>query len=304
MAGHQPWGRVKQRCGGQSTRRPSPARMADVFVSANRRKVSSGKQDEDFRPNHSPVLKCGVREPYQHHANHGPNRRSFEASSDMAPALQISTDLRGGEMHALSRAAILSRYRRYRDIRTDIQTTVLENIPHSRFLECARRIGLSDGKLLFTNNQVELTLAFDLALYTANPGRTRAIDRCARKRLETSGPDETLVLKGLQASRFSIFRVIRRCEPAGVLLEDLMRGGVISHRLASNPQAERRLARTCGSRGRSKTVTPATPLEQGSRPAPTFPAVFERSGQWHVFALGWLCKAQDRRRASVRPDCL
>jgi hypothetical protein len=146
----------------------------------------------------------------------------------MAPALQISTDLRGGEMHALSRAAILSRYRRYRDIRTDIQTTVLENIPHSRFLECARRIGLSDGKLLFTNNQVELTLAFDLALYTANPGRTRAIDRCARKRLETSGPDETLVLKGLQASRFSIFRVIRRCEPAGVLLEDLMRGGVIS----------------------------------------------------------------------------
>jgi hypothetical protein len=146
----------------------------------------------------------------------------------MAPALQISTDLRGGEMHALSRAAILSRYRRYRDIRTDIQTTVLENIPHSRFLECARRIGLSDGKLLFTNNQVELTLAFDLALYTANPGRTRAIDRCARKRLETSGPDETLVLKGLQASRFSIFRVIRRCDPAGVLLEDLMRGGVIS----------------------------------------------------------------------------
>ncbi len=146
----------------------------------------------------------------------------------MAPALQISTDLRGGEMHALSRAAILSRYRPYRDIRTDIQTTVLENIPHSRFLECARRIGLSDGKLLFTNNQVELTLAFDLSLYTANPGRTRAIDRCARKRLETSGPDETLVLKGLQASRFSIFRVIRRCEPAGVLLEDLMRGGVIS----------------------------------------------------------------------------
>ena len=146
----------------------------------------------------------------------------------MAPALQISTDLRGGEMHALSRAAILSHYRRYRDIRTDIQTTVLENIPHSRFLECARRIGLSDGKLLFTNNQVELTLAFDLALYTANPGRTRAIDRCARKRLETSGPDETLVLKGLQASRFSIFRVIRRCDPAGVLLEDLMRGGVIS----------------------------------------------------------------------------
>jgi hypothetical protein len=45
--------------------------------------------------------------------------------------------------------------------------------------------------------------------------------------LKVSAPDEALVLQGLQASRFSIFRVIGRCEPAGVLLEDLMRGGTI-----------------------------------------------------------------------------
>ena len=127
----------------------------------------------------------------------------------MAPA-QASLQLRGGEMHALSRAAILSRYRRYRDLRMDIQTAALESIPHSSFLAHAKRIGLSDGKVLFTDDIVEL------------------IDRCARRRLETSGPDETLVLQGLQASRFSIFRTIGGCEPAGVLLEDLMRGGAIS----------------------------------------------------------------------------
>jgi len=146
----------------------------------------------------------------------------------MAPASQASLQLRGGEMHALSRAAILSRYRRYRDLRMDIQTAALESIPHSSFLAHAKRIGLSDGKVLFTDDIVELSLAFDLAVYTASAGRTRAIDRCARRRLETSGPDETLVLQGLQASRFSIFRTIGGCEPAGVLLEDLMRGGAIS----------------------------------------------------------------------------
>jgi len=145
----------------------------------------------------------------------------------MAPA-QASLQLRGGEMHALSRAAILSRYRRYRDLRTDIQTAALESIPHSSFLAHAKRIGLSDGKVLFTDDIVELSLAFDLAVYTASAGRTRAIDRCARRRLETSGPDETLVLQGLQASRFSIFRTIGGCESAGMLLEDLMRGGAIS----------------------------------------------------------------------------
>jgi hypothetical protein len=146
----------------------------------------------------------------------------------MAPALQASMELHGGEMHASSRADILSRYRRYRDLRKDIQTAALDNVPHSRFLDYAKRIGLSDGKVLFTDDTVELTLVFDLALYTAQAGRTRAIDRCARRRLRDSKPDEALVLQGLQASRFSIFRMIGRCEPTGVLLEDLMRGGMIS----------------------------------------------------------------------------
>jgi hypothetical protein len=120
----------------------------------------------------------------------------------MASALQASMAFCGGEMHALSRDAILNRYRRYRDIRMDIQTTVLESIPHSSFLAHGKRIGLSDGKVLFTDDAVELTLAFDLALYTAPAGRTRAIDRCARRRLKDSKPDEALVLRGLQASDF------------------------------------------------------------------------------------------------------
>ena len=143
----------------------------------------------------------------------------------MALALQASMELHGGEMHAFNRAGILSRYRRYSVLRKDIQSTAPENIPDSRFLAHAKRIGLSDGKVLFTDDDIELTLVFDLALYTAEAGRTRAIDRCARKRLTVSKPDEALVLQGLQASRFSIFRTIGRCEPAGVLLEDLMRGG-------------------------------------------------------------------------------
>lgn len=136
-------------------------------------------------------------------------------------------ELHGGEMHALSRAGILGRYRRYRDIRTDIQTSALRDISHSRFLSHAKRIGLSDGKVLFTDNQVELTLAFDLALYTAKIGRTPAIDLSARRRMTVATPDEALVLRALQASRFSIFQTVGRCEPAGVLFEDLIRGGTI-----------------------------------------------------------------------------
>jgi hypothetical protein len=147
-------------------------------------------------------------------------------AANMAQALQVSMDLHGGEMHASSRVAILGRYRRYSDLRKDIQSAALGNVSESSFLAHAKRIGLSDGKVLFADES-ELTLVYDLALYAAQPGRTRAIDRCARKRLTAAQPDEALVLRGLQASRFSIFRVIGRCEPAGVQLEDLMRGGTI-----------------------------------------------------------------------------
>jgi hypothetical protein len=145
----------------------------------------------------------------------------------MAQALQTSMEFHGGEMHASSRVAILGRYRRYSDLRKEIQSAALENVSGSSFLAHAKRIGLSDGSVVFADDDSEMALVCDLALYTAQPGRTRAIERCARKRLKASQPDEAVVLQALLASRFSIFRVIGRCEPAGVLLEDLLRGGTI-----------------------------------------------------------------------------
>lgn len=140
----------------------------------------------------------------------------------MDSALQSALDV-FGKMHAPNRADVLSRYRLYSDMRSDLQTAALKNVPQSSILGHAKRIGLSDGKVLFTDDQIELTLVFDLAVYTAKPGRTRAIDRLARRRLATAAPTEALVLSGLCESRFSLFRVIEKPEPVGILLEDLLR---------------------------------------------------------------------------------
>jgi hypothetical protein len=191
-------------------------------------KIGGGKTGGQFRPNHHPTLKISDACLTQHgrHRTDVPAEASKRAAN-MAQALQVSMDLHGGEMHASSRVAILGRYRRYSDLRKDIQSAALENVSESSFLAHAKRIGLSDGRVVFADDDSEVALVYDLALYTAQPGRTRAIDRCARKRLTAAQPDEALVLQALQASRFSIFRVIGRGEPAGVLLEDLMRGGTI-----------------------------------------------------------------------------
>jgi hypothetical protein len=112
-------------------------------------------------------------------------------------------------------------------MRKDIQSAALRLVSRSAFLGHARRIGLSDGKVLTTDNDAELTLACDLAVYTAPAGRTRAIDRCVRSRVVSDDPDEALLLEGLSASRFSVFRAVGPRKPAGIRLEDLMRGGEV-----------------------------------------------------------------------------
>lgn len=128
---------------------------------------------------------------------------------------------------APSRGDIVARYRRWRGLRKDNQSAALGHVSRSALLGHAKRIGLSGGKVFTTDSDAELTLAYDLAVYTARAGRPRAIDRCARSRRNGQDPDEALLLEALCASRFSVFRAVGRRQPVGVRLEDLMRGGEV-----------------------------------------------------------------------------
>ncbi len=130
-------------------------------------------------------------------------------------------------MQSLNRDDVLRRYRRWRELRTEIQTAALKNMSHAAFLRGAKRIGLADGNTVIANSEAELSLAYDLALYSVGAGTTRAIDRCARTRPKNGDPDEALVLQALCAARFSVFRVIEKNEIVGVLLKDLLRGGEV-----------------------------------------------------------------------------
>src|SRR3954462_11671960 len=126
-------------------------------------------------------------------------------------------------MAARDREEILTRYRRLREISTRHLSEALRFIPRSVLLEQARRLGLTAGKMLVADSMDELTLAFDLCLYTAAPGRSRGIDRYARSAGVAPGSDEELMLQALCQARFSVFRVERPHETAGLLVRDLMR---------------------------------------------------------------------------------
>jgi hypothetical protein len=123
----------------------------------------------------------------------------------------------------MSREEILTRYRRLREINTRHQSEAVGFVPGSALLEQARRIGLAVSKSLVAQSMDELTLAFDLSLYTAPPGRSRGIDRYARSAGVVPGSDEDVMLQAMRQARFSLWQVEHRHEIVGLVLQDLMR---------------------------------------------------------------------------------
>src|SRR5687768_1672818 len=126
-------------------------------------------------------------------------------------------------MTAMSREEVLTRYRRLREISKRHQTEAVRHVHHSALLDQARRIGLAVGKTLVAESMDELTLAFDLALYTAPPGRSRGIERYARSAAVPAGSDDEVVLQAMRQVRFSVWQVERRHEAVGLVVQDLMR---------------------------------------------------------------------------------
>jgi hypothetical protein len=123
----------------------------------------------------------------------------------------------------MTRDEILARYRHLRAISTRHHTEVLNFLSRRAILDHARRLGLAEGKALIADSMDELTLAFDLAIYTAKEGQSRAIDRYAKAARLAPGSDEAAILAAMCWSRFSIWRVERPHAVAGLIVRDLLR---------------------------------------------------------------------------------
>lgn len=123
----------------------------------------------------------------------------------------------------MTRREVLTRYRRLREISKLHHSKVLDFLPGRAILQQARRLGIAEGGTIVLDHMDELTLAFDLAIYTAPIGRTRAIERYARSASRALGPEEAAVLEAMCGARFSIVIVQQRHPLAGLLVRDTLR---------------------------------------------------------------------------------
>jgi hypothetical protein len=123
----------------------------------------------------------------------------------------------------MTREEILDRYRRLRAISTRHHSAALKFLSRATILEQAKRLGLTIGGMLTAENGEEMTLAFDLSLYTAKEGRSRALDRYARAARLAPGSDDARMLDAMRDARFSIWRLERRHDTAGLIVIDVLR---------------------------------------------------------------------------------
>ena len=118
---------------------------------------------------------------------------------------------------------IMDRYHCLRAVSTRHHSGALGCLSRQAILERAKHLGLAYGQTLVAESEEEMTLLFDLAIYTAKRGRSRAIDRYAKSVMLQPGSDEALTLDAMCQARFSLWRIERRHETAGVIVADLLR---------------------------------------------------------------------------------
>jgi hypothetical protein len=135
-----------------------------------------------------------------------------------------------------SRTEVLARYRHLRAISRRLQREAVNFLSHEAVSLYARRLCLPLGRTPVLNSADgqkyafeqldpvdDLTYALDLALHTAPPRRTRAIDRYARTARVAPDSDDALMLAAMRNSTFLVIRVGRRHEAAGMVVTDVYR---------------------------------------------------------------------------------
>ena len=83
------------------------------------------------------------------------------------------------------------------------------------------------GMKAVTDSRLTKLIAGIMLLLRRRLGRSHPLDRYARTARFAPASDEAIVLEAMRHARFSLWRVERRHETAGLILQDLLRGGEI-----------------------------------------------------------------------------
>ncbi len=119
---------------------------------------------------------------------------------------------------------VLNRYKQLRARGRALNDLLIKQLPKTAIRECAKKLGLLEGKTLVLDSEHELSVLFDYCLYTHRRGNKTVIDRyLAQAPPAVLSEEDMRLLNAMSNAYYSLFVVDAVQTDKGVTLHDLLR---------------------------------------------------------------------------------
>ena len=123
-------------------------------------------------------------------------------------------------------AEILARYKQLRAVQRAVNGVLTKTLSRKAIEETARRVGLWEGGRIVFDDEREVDVLNDAAIYDYFPsGKKNAVERHASQDPYEPGSDERLVLEAMGVARVTLVELGTIVRDVGVLANDIVFGG-------------------------------------------------------------------------------
>jgi hypothetical protein len=123
----------------------------------------------------------------------------------------------------MAREDVRTRYAELRAISNKHHNAALQFVSRQSINRNARSLGMMVDGSIAAESDEEMALLFDLCVYHAERGRSRALDRYTQAARAADGSSDACMLKAMANARFSLWQVVRPHEVAGTVVFDMLR---------------------------------------------------------------------------------
>ena len=119
---------------------------------------------------------------------------------------------------------VLNRYKELRARGRALNDRLIKQLPKTAIRECAKKLGLLEGKTLVLDSEHELSVLFDYCLYSHRRGNKTVIDRYLEHAPPAVPSEEDMrLLNAMSNAYYSLFLVDAVQTDKGATLHDLLR---------------------------------------------------------------------------------
>lgn len=124
--------------------------------------------------------------------------------------------------------ARIERYREYRKAGLKLSAKLAKLVPKPAVPECGKKLGITKAGTLIINNDDEVAVLYDYCLHYYRRSGKNTIERFLEQMSPVPGTPDAELLKAMQKSRYSLFKIQDILAHQGAVLRDLVTGDTLN----------------------------------------------------------------------------